>query len=133
MLHELMSQWKKSWSVAVAQDRIREKTALVQRGFPTAPFHPVKDPEELAAALDVVGLQDQLADSAEDHDSRFPGLNGVHAAVRRSERKPARHYLRKFRVVSAEKLAIWCTAYVGSLNQHSDRASSRERRWLGVE
>jgi hypothetical protein len=36
--------------------------------------------------------------------------------------------LRKFRTVFAPELAISCTTYVGSFNQHSRGASSRERR-----
>jgi 5-(carboxyamino)imidazole ribonucleotide synthase len=36
-------------SVAIAQDRISEKTFLKGRGFPVAPFHALRDPDDLKA------------------------------------------------------------------------------------
>jgi 5-(carboxyamino)imidazole ribonucleotide synthase len=41
-------------AVAIAQDRIAEKTFLQQSGFATAPFQPVRDARELTAALETV-------------------------------------------------------------------------------
>jgi 5-(carboxyamino)imidazole ribonucleotide synthase len=41
-------------AVAVAQDRILEKTALAGHGFATAPFRAVSDPRDLEDALDVI-------------------------------------------------------------------------------
>jgi 5-(carboxyamino)imidazole ribonucleotide synthase len=41
--------------LAVAQDRIDEKTFLNESGAPTAPFQPVTSPQDLAEALTVIG------------------------------------------------------------------------------
>ncbi len=42
-------------AVAIAQDRIAEKTALAAAGFSLAPWHPVRSAQELAAAAAAVG------------------------------------------------------------------------------
>jgi 5-(carboxyamino)imidazole ribonucleotide synthase len=42
-------------AVAIAQDRIAEKTYLEREGFPTAPFHIVRTADDLTPAWDSVG------------------------------------------------------------------------------
>jgi len=78
-------------AVAVAQDRISEKSFLERAGFRTAPFRPVRNEEELRAALGVVKLPALLktsrlgydgkgqapVDSAEDASAAFTALGGV--------------------------------------------------------
>jgi 5-(carboxyamino)imidazole ribonucleotide synthase len=78
-------------AVAVAQDRIREKEFLERAGFPTAPFRPVRDERELAAAVRAVALPALLKTSrlgydgkgqaavegAEDAAAAFRGLGAV--------------------------------------------------------
>lgn len=43
-------------ALAVAQDRLREKTLFRELGIPTPEFAPIGSPEELTSALDKVGL-----------------------------------------------------------------------------
>jgi 5-(carboxyamino)imidazole ribonucleotide synthase len=57
-------------AVAVAQDRIAEKTFLQEAGFATAPFRPVRDRTELAAALDAVRLPALLKTSRLGYDGK---------------------------------------------------------------
>jgi 5-(carboxyamino)imidazole ribonucleotide synthase len=57
-------------AVAVAQDRIREKTALAQRGFATAPFRAVTDLASLEAALREVPLPALLKTSRLGYDGK---------------------------------------------------------------
>ncbi|HUF34639.1 MAG TPA: 5-(carboxyamino)imidazole ribonucleotide synthase [Gemmatimonadales bacterium] len=57
-------------AVAVVQDRIREKTALVERGFPTAPFRPVTDRNGLEAGLDAIPLPALLKTSRMGYDGK---------------------------------------------------------------
>lgn len=57
-------------AVAVAQDRIREKTALVERGFATAPFHPVLGAADLPAALRAVPVPALLKTSRLGYDGK---------------------------------------------------------------
>jgi 5-(carboxyamino)imidazole ribonucleotide synthase len=57
-------------AVAVAQDRTREKRFLQQHGFATAPFAPVTRPEELAAALEAVGVPAILKTSRLGYDGK---------------------------------------------------------------
>ena len=57
-------------AVAVAQDRIREKTALVDRGFATAPFRAVTDAAGLDAALAAVPLPAVLKTSRLGYDGK---------------------------------------------------------------
>jgi 5-(carboxyamino)imidazole ribonucleotide synthase len=77
--------------VAIAQDRIREKQFLERAGFPTAPFRPVRDEEELRAAVREVALPALLktsrlgydgkgqapVDGPEDAPAAFAALGGV--------------------------------------------------------
>ncbi len=58
------------FAVAVAQDRIREKTALVERGFPTAAFLPVPDQAALGPALEAVPLPALLKTSRLGYDGK---------------------------------------------------------------
>jgi 5-(carboxyamino)imidazole ribonucleotide synthase len=67
-------------AVAVAQDRIREKSALVAHGFATAPFHPVPDAAALEAALDTVPLPALLKTSKLGYDGK-----GQATVVRRED------------------------------------------------
>jgi 5-(carboxyamino)imidazole ribonucleotide synthase len=57
-------------AVAVAQDRSREKTFLVDSGFPTAPFHLVRRREDLAVALEKVKLPALLKTSRLGYDGK---------------------------------------------------------------
>ena len=57
-------------AVAVAQDRITEKSFLERAGFSTAPFRPVRNEEELRAALGVVKLPALLKTSRLGYDGK---------------------------------------------------------------
>ncbi|HUQ15142.1 MAG TPA: 5-(carboxyamino)imidazole ribonucleotide synthase [Gemmatimonadales bacterium] len=57
-------------AVAVAQDRISEKSFLERAGFSTAPFRPVRNEEELRAALRVVKLPALLKTSRLGYDGK---------------------------------------------------------------
>ncbi|MGH7585092.1 MAG: 5-(carboxyamino)imidazole ribonucleotide synthase, partial [Gemmatimonadales bacterium] len=62
-------------AVAVAQDRIAEKTFLRDRGFPTAPFRAVHLPGDLLAAFDAIGAPALLKTSRLGYDGK--GQAGV--------------------------------------------------------
>jgi 5-(carboxyamino)imidazole ribonucleotide synthase len=57
-------------AVAVAQDRISEKSFLERAGFSTAPFRPVRNEEELRAALRTVKLPALLKTSRLGYDGK---------------------------------------------------------------
>ncbi len=57
-------------AVAIAQDRIAEKSFLRDRGFPTAPFRAVTRAEELPAALAAVGTPALLKTSRLGYDGK---------------------------------------------------------------
>jgi 5-(carboxyamino)imidazole ribonucleotide synthase len=57
-------------AVATAQDRIAEKTFFQSRGFPTAPFHPVRNRQDLIAALAGVPLPGLLKTSRLGYDGK---------------------------------------------------------------
>ncbi len=57
-------------AVEYAQDRIREKTFIRDCGLATAPFHPVRDDTELAAALSVVMMPAILKTAALGYDGK---------------------------------------------------------------
>ena len=57
-------------AVAVAQDRIAEKTFLRDAGFPTAPFQPVRGVGELDAAVRTVGTPSLLKTSRLGYDGK---------------------------------------------------------------
>jgi 5-(carboxyamino)imidazole ribonucleotide synthase len=57
-------------AVAIAQDRIAEKTFLQTAGFATAPFRPVRDAEELEAALQAIRLPALLKTSRLGYDGK---------------------------------------------------------------
>lgn len=57
-------------AVAVAQDRIREKAALLERGFATAPFRAVTDAPSLAAALEAIPVPALLKTSRLGYDGK---------------------------------------------------------------
>ena len=57
-------------AVAVAQDRIAEKSFLERAGFRTAPFRPVRSEEELEAALQEVALPALLKTSRLGYDGK---------------------------------------------------------------
>ena len=57
-------------AVAVAQDRIREKTFVAERGLSTAPFRPVTDPASLATALEAIPLPALLKTSRLGYDGK---------------------------------------------------------------
>jgi 5-(carboxyamino)imidazole ribonucleotide synthase len=57
-------------AVAVAQDRITEKSFLQRAGFRTARFRPVRDEDELRAAIPEVGLPALLKTSRLGYDGK---------------------------------------------------------------
>jgi 5-(carboxyamino)imidazole ribonucleotide synthase len=57
-------------AVAVAQDRISEKSFLERAGFRTAPFRPVRNEEELGAAVRTVKLPALLKTSRLGYDGK---------------------------------------------------------------
>jgi 5-(carboxyamino)imidazole ribonucleotide synthase len=57
-------------AVAIAQDRIAEKTFLRTAGFATAPFRPVRDAGELEAALRAIRLPALLKTSRLGYDGK---------------------------------------------------------------
>jgi 5-(carboxyamino)imidazole ribonucleotide synthase len=61
-------------AVAIAQDRIAEKTFLDQQGFATAPFRAVHDDRELTAALSAVRLPALLKTSRLGYDGKGQAL-----------------------------------------------------------
>jgi 5-(carboxyamino)imidazole ribonucleotide synthase len=71
-------------TVAVAQDRIREKTALAERGFATASFRPVTTPAELEAGLDAVRVPALIKTSRLGYDGK-----GQAAVERREDARAA--------------------------------------------
>jgi 5-(carboxyamino)imidazole ribonucleotide synthase len=61
-------------AVAIAQDRIAEKTFLQDHGFATAPFRPVHDDRELGQALSAVRLPALLKTSRLGYDGKGQAL-----------------------------------------------------------
>jgi 5-(carboxyamino)imidazole ribonucleotide synthase len=57
-------------TVAIAQDRIEEKSFLEREGFATARYHPVRNVAELATALEVVGTPALLKASRLGYDGK---------------------------------------------------------------
>ncbi len=57
-------------AVAIAQDRIAEKSFLQDAGFATAPFRPVRDPGELEAALQSIRTPALLKTSRLGYDGK---------------------------------------------------------------
>jgi 5-(carboxyamino)imidazole ribonucleotide synthase len=71
-------------AVAVAQDRIEEKSALAAGGFAIAPFRAVRDPESLESALDAIALPALLKTSRLGYDGK-----GQAVVERREDAAPA--------------------------------------------
>jgi 5-(carboxyamino)imidazole ribonucleotide synthase len=61
-------------AVAIAQDRIAEKTFLQESGFATAPFRGVRDPDELRQAVAAVRLPALLKTSRLGYDGKGQAL-----------------------------------------------------------
>jgi len=57
-------------AVAVARDRIREKTFLAERGIATAEFAVIQDPEEVAGAADRIGTPARMKTATLGYDGR---------------------------------------------------------------
>lgn len=74
-------------AVAVAQDRIREKSFLRDHGFATAPFIAVTRADELPAALDAIGTPALLKTSRLGYDAKgqaiVDSLDNLRAAFAR--------------------------------------------------
>jgi 5-(carboxyamino)imidazole ribonucleotide synthase len=84
-------------SVAIAQDRIREKVFLRDAGIPTAPFHAIHDADALEAAWEVIGAPALLKTSRLGYDGKgqapvesreearraFAGFGGVPCVLER--------------------------------------------------
>jgi 5-(carboxyamino)imidazole ribonucleotide synthase len=79
-------------AVAIAQDRIAEKTFLQQSGFATAAFRPVRDRGELADAVAAAPLPALLKTSRLGYDGKGQALvtdrASAHAAFERFGRVP---------------------------------------------
>jgi 5-(carboxyamino)imidazole ribonucleotide synthase len=59
--------WRTVW---VSQNRLREKTFLARHGLPLAPWHPVRNENELTAALKALGLPLILKTAASGYDGK---------------------------------------------------------------
>jgi 5-(carboxyamino)imidazole ribonucleotide synthase len=59
--------WRTVW---VAQNRLREKAFLARHGVPLAPWRPVRNPAELAAAVPALGLPLILKTAASGYDGK---------------------------------------------------------------
>ena len=57
-------------SLAIAQHRIKEKTFLVEHGLPVAPFAPIRNDAELAAAIKAVGCPAVLKTATSGYDGK---------------------------------------------------------------
>ena len=57
-------------ALAVAQDRVSEKTLFGELGIETAPFSPVDGPADLARALDTIGLPAVLKTRRQGYDGK---------------------------------------------------------------
>ena len=71
-------------AVAIAQDRIAEKSFLRDRGFPTAPFHAVARAEDLPAAFAAVGAPALLKTSRLGYDGKGQATVGGLADLERA-------------------------------------------------
>jgi 5-(carboxyamino)imidazole ribonucleotide synthase len=88
-------------AVAVAQDRIAEKTFLERAGFPTAPFRPVRTEAELRDAVDQVGLPALLKTSRLGYDGK-----GQATLERQEDAAPAFARLGRVACVLEQRLAL---------------------------
>jgi 5-(carboxyamino)imidazole ribonucleotide synthase len=88
-------------AVAVAQDRIAEKTFLERAGFPTAPFRPVATEAELTAALGQVRLPALLKTSRLGYDGK-----GQATIERVEDAAPAFQRFGQVACVLEERLAL---------------------------
>jgi 5-(carboxyamino)imidazole ribonucleotide synthase len=88
-------------AVAVAQDRIAEKTFLENSGFRTAPFRAVRTEAELGAALAAVGLPALLKTSRLGYDGK-----GQIAIERPEDAAPAFARLGRVPCVLERRLAL---------------------------
>jgi 5-(carboxyamino)imidazole ribonucleotide synthase len=77
-------------TVRVSQNRLREKTFLAGIGVPTAPWRPVRTPEELRAATAALGLPLILKTAASGYDGK-----GQVKVERADELEPAWATLRR--------------------------------------
>lgn len=59
--------WRTVW---VSQNRLREKSFLARRGFPTVPWRPVRSSAEVAAAVEALGLPLILKTAATGYDGK---------------------------------------------------------------
>ncbi len=57
-------------SLSIAQHRIKEKTFLVEHGLPVAPFAPIRNEAELAAAITAVGYPAVLKTATSGYDGK---------------------------------------------------------------
>jgi 5-(carboxyamino)imidazole ribonucleotide synthase len=74
-------------AVAITQDRIAEKTFLHSHGFATAPFHPVRDRQELRHALAAISRPALLKTSRLGYDGKGQAVvENENDAVRAFER-----------------------------------------------
>lgn len=71
-------------TVAIAQDRLREKVFLRDADIPTAPFHPVLDADALEAAWESVGAPALLKTSRLGYDGKGQASVETRAEARRA-------------------------------------------------
>jgi 5-(carboxyamino)imidazole ribonucleotide synthase len=90
-------------AVAIAQDRISEKTFLARHGFATAPFRAVRSADELQAALRDVRVPALLKTSRLGYDGK-----GQIAVERAEDGPPAFARLGNAACVLEERLALEC-------------------------
>lgn len=71
-------------AVAIAQDRLREKSFLRDSGIPTAPFHAVTDADGLEAAWEAIGAPALLKTSRLGYDGKGQVAVGTREEARRA-------------------------------------------------
>lgn len=71
-------------SVAIAQDRLREKAFFNEAGVPTAPFHPVPDADGLEAAWEAIGSPALLKTSRLGYDGKGQAAVATREEARRA-------------------------------------------------
>lgn len=71
-------------TVAIAQDRLREKAFFRDAGIPTAGFHPVPDADGLEAAWEVIGAPALLKTSRLGYDGKGQAVVATREEARRA-------------------------------------------------
>jgi 5-(carboxyamino)imidazole ribonucleotide synthase len=118
----------------VAQHRFREKTFLVQRGLPVAPFAPVRSTTELANAVSSVGTPAVLKTASFGYDGKGQApvvdLAGGEAAWDRMNRQDA--ILEKFVNLDREVSVIGARGVGGEFSWFGPIENAHTRHILDV-